>query len=137
MNLRVVAASLVISFKSFYREKTTMFFTLTFPIMLILVFGTIFMDDDKINFNLCVQDLDQTATSAEISQALDYTGKLQITQVDPAIDATQYAKDNQVNLVLVIPKGYEEAYGRISAIRLSQRLRYLHVYLRPQLSLGG
>ena len=111
MNLRVVAASLVISFKSFYREKTTMFFTLTFPIMLILVFGTIFMDDDKINFNLSVQDLDQTATSAEISQALDYTGKLQITQVDPAIDATQYAKDNQVNLVLVIPKGYEKAYG--------------------------
>ncbi len=112
MNLRVVAASLVVSFKSFYREKTTMFFTVTFPIMLILVFGTIFMDDDKVNYNLCVQDLDQTETSAEVSQALAYTGKLKLTMVDPAIDATQYAKDNQVNLVLVIPRGYEEAFGR-------------------------
>jgi len=110
MNLRVVAACLVVSFKSFYREKTTMFFTVSFPIMLILVFGTIFMDDDKLNYNLCVQDLDQTETSAEISQALAYTGKLRLTMVDPAIDAKQYAKDNQVNLVLVIPRGYEEAY---------------------------
>ena len=70
MNLRVVGASLVVSIKSFYRNKTTMFFTTTFPILLILVFGTIFMDDDKLNFNLCVQDLDQTETSAEIPKAL-------------------------------------------------------------------
>jgi ABC-2 type transport system permease protein len=112
MNPRVVTASLVVSFKSFYREKTTMLFTVTFPIMLILVFGTIFMDDDKVNFNLCVQDLDQTETSAMISQALAYTGKLEIIRVDPAINATRYAKDHQVNLVLVIPDGYEEAYAR-------------------------
>jgi len=112
MNLRVVAASLVVSFKSFYREKTTMFFTVTFPILLILVFGTIFMDDDKVNFDLCVQDLDQTETSAEIAQALAYTGKFNIIRVDPGIDAAQYARDNKVNLVLVIPTGYEDAYAQ-------------------------
>jgi ABC-2 type transport system permease protein len=110
MNLRVVVASLVVSIKSFYREKTTMFFTTTFPILLILVFGTIFMDNDKVNFNLCVQDLDQTETSAEIAKALTLTGKFKITSVDPAVDATQYAKSNKVNLVLVIPKNYESAY---------------------------
>ena len=68
---------------------------LTFPILLILVFGTIFMDQDKLNFNLCVQDLDQTETSAEIAKTLALTGKFNITRVDPAIDATQYAKDNK------------------------------------------
>ena len=66
MNLRVVGASLVVSLKIFYREKTTMFFTIAFPIMLILVFGSIFTDQDNMNFDLCVQDLDQTETSAEI-----------------------------------------------------------------------
>jgi len=110
MNLRVVAASLVVSIKIFYRENTTMFFTTTFPILLILVFGTIFVDQDKVNFDLCLQDLDKTETSAEIAKALALTGKFKIIEVDPAIDATQYAKDNKVNLVLVIPKDYERSY---------------------------
>jgi ABC-2 type transport system permease protein len=110
MNLRVVVATLVVSIKSFYREKTTMFFTITFPILLILVFGTIFMDQDEVKLNLCVQDLDQTETSAEIAKALSLTGKFNITRVDPAIDAAQYAKNNKVNLVLIIPKDYERLY---------------------------
>jgi len=110
MNLRVVSASLVVSVKSFYREKTTMFFTTTFPILLILVFGTIFVDDDKLSFNLCVQDLDQTKTSAGIAHTLARSGKFKITEVDPAIDAAQYAKSNQVNLVLVIPKDFERSH---------------------------
>ena len=110
MNLRVIGANLVVSIKSFYREKTSMFFTTTFPILLILVFGTIFKDQDKLNFNLCVQDLDQTETSAEIAKTLVLTGKFIITRVDPAIDATQYAKNSKVNLVLIIPKDYEKSY---------------------------
>ena len=110
MNMRVIGASLVVSIKSFYREKTTMFFTTTFPILLILVFGTIFMDQDKLNFDLCIQDLDQTEASAQVVEALVLSGKFQITSVDPAVDATQYAKNNKVNLVLIIPRGLEESY---------------------------
>ena len=68
MNLRVVGANLVVSLKCFYRERTAMFFTTMFPILLILVFGAIFMDDDNLHYNLCLQDLDQTETSAEIAK---------------------------------------------------------------------
>jgi len=110
MNLRVVGACLIVSLKSFYREKTTMFFTTTFPVLLVLVFGTIFQDQDKLSFNLCTQDLDQTDTSAEIARTLTLTGKLSITQIDPIIDPMQYAKENKENLVLVIPKGFERQY---------------------------
>ena len=59
MNLRIIGANLVVSIKSFYREKSAMFFTIAFPIILILVFGTIFMDQDNVSFDLYVQDLDQ------------------------------------------------------------------------------
>ena len=107
MNLRVIGANLVVSIKSFYREKTAMFFTIAFPIILILVFGTIFMNQDNVSFDLYVQDLDQTNSSAQLVKTLELNGKFKITRVDPAINATQYAKDNKVNLVLVIPKGYE------------------------------
>jgi ABC-2 type transport system permease protein len=109
---RVIAANLVVSIKTFSREKSAMFFTIAFPIVLILVFGTIFLNQDNVSFDLSVQDLDQTNSSAQLVKALELNGKFKITAVDPAIDATQYAKDKKVSLVLVIPRGYEKALAR-------------------------
>jgi len=107
MNLRIISANLGVKLLSFYREKTTMFFTFAFPIILILVFGTIFMSQDSMEYHLSVQDLDQTNSSAQAVKALESNGKFKITRVDPSINATQYVRDSKVNLVLVIPKGYE------------------------------
>jgi len=109
---RVIGANLVVSLKTFSREKSTMFFTIAFPIILILVFGTIFLNQDNGSFDLHVQDLDQTSSSAQLVKTLELNGKFKITTVDPAINATQYAKDKKVNLVLVIPSGYEKALVR-------------------------
>jgi ABC-2 type transport system permease protein len=109
MNLRVIRANLVVSIKSFYREKTVVFFRIAFPVILILVFGTIFMERDNEIFDLEVQDLDRTTASAELSKAIGLSGKFKIAQVPPAVDAAQYAKDNKRNLVLMIPKGFEES----------------------------
>lgn len=112
MNLRVIGANLVVSIKTFSREKSTMFFTIAFPIILILVFGTIFLNQDNASFDLYVQDLDQTNSSAQLVKILELDGRFKITTVDPAINAMQYAKDKKVNLVLVIPSGYEKAFVR-------------------------
>jgi ABC-2 type transport system permease protein len=112
MNLRIISANLVVKLLGFYREKTTMFFTFAFPIILILVFGTIFMSQDSMEYRLSVQDLDQTKSSAESVKTLAGKGKFKITIVDPAVDATKYVRDSKVNLVLVIPKGYEKSLVR-------------------------
>ena len=112
MSRRVIAANLVVSLKTFSREKAAMFFTIAFPIILILVFGTIFLNQDNGSFDLHVQDLDQTNSSAQLVKALELNAKFKITTVEPAINATQYAKDKKVNLVLVIPGGYEKALVR-------------------------
>jgi ABC-2 type transport system permease protein len=109
MSPDVIGANLVVSLKSFYREKSAVFFTIAFPIILILVFGTIFMNQDDMSFELHVQDLDQTTSSAQLVKTLELDGRFKIARVDPAIDATRYAKDKQVNLVLVIPTGYQRA----------------------------
>ncbi len=109
MKPRVISANLIVKLMSVYREKTTMFFTLAFPIILILVFGTIFMSQDNVAFHLCVQDLDQTDSSAQAIKTLMSNGKFKITKVDPAINASQYVRDKGVNLVLVIPKGFEKS----------------------------
>ena len=112
MSLRVIGANLVVSIKTFSREKSAMFFTIAFPIILILVFGTIFLNQDNVSFDLHVQDLDQTNSSAQLVKTLELNGRFKITTVDPAVNATQYAKDKKVNLVLVIPTGYEKALVR-------------------------
>jgi ABC-2 type transport system permease protein len=112
VNRRVIGANLVVSLKTFSREKSIMFFTIAFPIILILVFGTIFLNQDNPSVDLHVQDLDQTNSSVQLLKTLELNGKFKIIPVAPAIDATQYAKDKKVNLVLVIPKGYEKALVR-------------------------
>jgi ABC-2 type transport system permease protein len=129
MSPRIVGANLVVSIKTFSREKSAMFFTIAFPIILILVFGTIFLDQDNMSFALHVQDLDQTNSSAQLVQMLDRSGRFRITKVGPAIDATLYAKDNKLNLVLVIPRGYESALVRRMTFRdptASVTVTYIH-----------
>jgi ABC-2 type transport system permease protein len=112
VNRRIIGANLLVSLKTFSREKSVMFFTIAFPIILILVFGTIFLNQDNPSVDLHVQDLDQTNSSAQLLKTLELNGKFKIIPVDPAIDVTQYAKGKKVNLVLVIPKGYEKALVR-------------------------
>jgi ABC-2 type transport system permease protein len=112
VSVRVIGANLVVSIKTFSREKSAMFFTIAFPIILILVFGTIFLKQDNMSFDLHVQDLDQTNSSAQLVKSLDLDGRLKITVVDPSVNVTQYAKDKKVNLLLVIPSGYEKAFVR-------------------------
>jgi ABC-2 type transport system permease protein len=112
MKARVVVANLFVQLISVYREKTTMFFTLAFPIILILLFGAIFMSQDNVNFHLCVQDLDQSKSSQESVEALGLNGKFKITRVDPTVNTTQYLRDNKATLVLVVPKGFERSLMR-------------------------
>jgi ABC-2 type transport system permease protein len=109
MSLRIIVANLIVSIKSFYREKTAVFFRVAFPVLLILVFGTIFMNQDNVRYDFFVQDLDQTNSSAELVKALELSKKFSITQVDPTLDAAQYARDNKLNLVVVIPQDYESS----------------------------
>jgi ABC-2 type transport system permease protein len=119
MSLRVIGANLIVSIKSFYREKTAVFFRVAFPVLLILVFGTIFMNQDNVRFDFYVQDLDGTDLSAELVETLELNEKFRITRVDPAVDAAQYAKKNKLNLVVVIPKDYQSS--------LIQRMKGKHL----------
>lgn len=106
MSPRIIAANLTVRIRSFYREKSTMFFTIAFPIILILVFGTIFLKDENRSYALHVQDLDRTAESRQFVKVLTLNKVFTITQVDPAADAARYFRDNKLNLLLIIPKGY-------------------------------
>jgi ABC-2 type transport system permease protein len=107
IHANIIRANIIVSIKSFYREKTVVFFRIAFPVILILVFGTIFMERDNEVFELSIQDLDRTTSSEQLVAALDQSERFNITPVSPDADAKQYARDNHLNLVVIIPENFE------------------------------
>lgn len=107
IHANIIGANIIVSIKSFYREKTVVFFRIAFPVILILVFGTIFMERDNEIFELSIQDLDRTTSSQQLVEALDQSERFNITPVSPDADAKQYAKDNHLNLIVIIPENFE------------------------------
>lgn len=112
MTPRIVAANLVVRLKSLYREKSAMFFTFAFPVILVLVFGTIFTKPEHFDFDLPVQDQSRSAASGRLLEALTTDHTIRIKPVPAAVDATRYAREQKQNLVLVIPENYAAMEAR-------------------------
>jgi len=107
MTPRIIVANLGVRLKSFYRERSAMFFTFAFPVILVLVFGTIFTKPEHLNLDLAVQDLSRSEGSARLLEVFATGDAFKVTPVPVAADATQYAKEHGLNLLLVIPKDFE------------------------------
>jgi len=107
MTPRIIAANLGVRIKSFYRERSAMFFTFAFPVILVLVFGTIFTKPEHLHLDLSVQDLSHSAASKKLLDALVVDEAFTITAVPISVDATDYAKEHGLNLLLVIQKDFE------------------------------
>jgi len=107
MTPRIIAANLGVRLRSFYREKSALFFTFAFPVILVLVFGTIFTTPEHLNLDLPVQDLSGTDASARLIGVLAAGETFRITPVPVDVDAARYAREHKRNLVLVIPKNFD------------------------------
>lgn len=112
MTSRIIAANLLVRLRTFSREKSAMFFTIAFPVILVLVFGAIFTRPERMNFTLPVQDLDQSPASAQLVASLAADEVFSVIAVPPDTNAVRYARDHGVNLVLVIPRGFEDVQAR-------------------------
>ena len=65
MNYRFIINDFIVSFKQWIRNKGTVFWTLLFPILLILIFGAIFSGSDDVSYDLYVQDTDNSMSSSQ------------------------------------------------------------------------
>lgn len=89
------------------RDKSTLFWTIVFPILLILIFGAIFGREDT-TFDLYLQDLDDSELSGKFIEGLNSTKALNVHAVSPEDDPDKVMKDGQLSTFLIIPKGFEE-----------------------------
>jgi len=109
MNLKIVGIDFLYSIRSWSRSRGTVFWSLLFPIMLILLFGAIFSGMGEGKYTLYVQDLDNTDMSQSFVDILDGTGVMNIKNVTTSDSITDYIKENNIKNLIVIPKGYKNA----------------------------
>ncbi len=104
--------------KTWFRSKSTIFWTLAFPILLIVLFGAIFGTGNT-RFDLYVQNQDLTANAPTPSSqgyvvALNHTGAFNIQTVPAEMsNPVSYVRDdaqlhNRGQRLLVIPVGFQE-----------------------------
>jgi ABC-2 type transport system permease protein len=108
-----VVIDLKASLKTFWRDKSTIFWTLAFPIVLILLFGAIF-SQSSIKYDLYIQNQDlidgkATYWSDNLIVILNSTNVFNIKKVDASINGTDYALTNRLSTLLNIPSGFNDS----------------------------
>jgi len=98
MRLGIILASFNADLKSFGRSKGTLFWTLAFPVMLILIFGAIFSGADEAEYELFVIDYDESEMSNLTINVLEETGIIKAKIVDVSEDnILSYIEENDKN----------------------------------------
>lgn len=112
MKLEVIWASFYTDLKSFARSRATLFWTLLFPVMLILMFGAIFSGFGETEYELVVVDFDNSTLSETFVNILNDTPviKTDVKTINND-EILQYIKDNNIKRLVVIPQGFEQSVG--------------------------
>jgi ABC-2 type transport system permease protein len=108
MNLKRLLATIKMHIKTFSREKSALFFTFFFPIMLMILFGLIFSNTGESSYEIHVQDLDDSESSKQLLEIFDEVETIDLKKVDKNEDTDKYIEENKINFLLIIPEGYED-----------------------------
>lgn len=97
-----------------FRSKHTLFWTFAFPILLMLLFGAIFSVTEDPRFDFYVQNQDiidgePSLASEGLVAMLNETGVLKIKMVDASVDIEEYIDDEGVEVMLLIPEGFQQS----------------------------
>jgi ABC-2 type transport system permease protein len=110
MRLEVIWASFFTDLKSFIRSKATLFWTLLFPVMLILMFGAIFSGVGDAEYDLVIVDFDNSITSKNFVYILNNTPVIKTDLREVSEDnILQFIKDENIKRLVVIPEGFQQA----------------------------
>ena len=122
--MRRVFAILDGALRTWYRSKATLFWTIAFPVLLMLLFGAIFSVSQNPTFDLHLQNQDivdgqPTLLSKMFSDMLNETEIFNLRTVDPTENATLLIEEEGIQRILIIPSGFEtECYNQNASIIL-------------------
>lgn len=117
--MRKIATIFLSTFKNWLRSKSGVFFSILFPIMLLLIFCSVFGFEGSATYSLFIQNLDlkderQTDLSKVLIEALNATNTLEINTIPNNVSALDFAKKRLGTFggrirILVIPKGFQDS----------------------------
>ena len=108
MNLKIIWMDFVYSVKAWYRSKGGMFWSLAFPVILILLFGAIFSGIGSSKYTIYIQDQDQTEMSMMFNATLNATKLFNINIVKADVNVTEFIKEKNIKTLIVIPSGFQQ-----------------------------
>ncbi len=93
--------------KTFFRERGTIFWTIAFPVLIMLLFTAIFGRDIPFSANIGVVDNDHSPLSASIITGLNSTnGIFTVKNFTDKIEALKELNASSVRAVITIPKNF-------------------------------
>jgi ABC-2 type transport system permease protein len=106
--MSALRALTIANIRSFLRDRAALFWTLAFPIVFILLFGTIFSGGGDTKLKVAWVDQDASAASAQLRGTFAQVSLLDLK--DEALDdALTAMKRGDLDAVLVVPSGYATA----------------------------
>ncbi|NHJ04350.1 MAG: ABC transporter permease [Candidatus Heimdallarchaeota archaeon] len=105
-SFRRIGNQIIVSLKLFYRSRITVFLFIVYPIILLLLFGSIFASQDSYSFHLEIKDNDNTSLSQNLVQKLEDVEVLDINYLTADIDPRVYLQENDLHSCLVIPQNW-------------------------------
>ncbi|MDH7564293.1 MAG: ABC transporter permease [Candidatus Bathyarchaeota archaeon] len=95
--------------KTFFREKGTIFWTIAFPVLILLLFTAIFGREIPFNATIGVVDNDKTASSIGIVSGLNATGFLTLRNYTNVTEAFEDLNATNIRAVFIIPSNFEQS----------------------------
>jgi len=122
MNTRFIVSDVYASIKQWFRNRSSVFWTLLFPILLILIFGSIFSGGEDVSYNILVQDLDNSSLSNMLLGILENMTILDVEVVEGDVTELMIKKD--IAVAIVIPSGFgstlqESMFNPLNSINIS------------------
>ena len=119
MKLSRIYIDFISSLKIFFRGRSSFFWVLAFPIILMLIFGAIF-SGGNVQYELAVQNKDGSDISASFINAVNSTNAFKVHMVNASENADTYIKSNRISGMLIVPEGFGNVVQRNLALGASR-----------------
>ncbi|MHA1124245.1 MAG: ABC transporter permease [Candidatus Heimdallarchaeota archaeon] len=106
-SFRRIGNHIGVSFREFSRSPVTILLLIVFPILLLLLFGSIYASEDVYAYHLEVQDWDETNLSQSLYDKLVAEEILEVHKLSTSKDPREYLQQNGYDSCLVIPTNWE------------------------------
>jgi ABC-2 type transport system permease protein len=110
LSVKRIAADLKVFVRGYTRNKIGLFFSLIFPIILILLFGAIFSGGNAGPINVYVQNKDGGQASITFIQYLNNNSTTKVTLADNTQNFSEYLLAHSANQGVLVPQNFTTMY---------------------------